>query len=237
MPSSHRRIVAVACVLVCGTAAIGSWSLRTGYVRTQDRNHDGRVDVWRFYDARGELTRASTDTNFDGQSDQEEYYDGGHLVRRISDRNFDDRADVVEEFDARSDEPVREVVDVDFDGRADLLVLFQGGQPVFSKWAPPSGAPGGGSEITARLAFDTQDSTAALAPFVDPFRGDAACRSTVRPQMASAALLTAADRAVDPVRAGPPDGMAVVRAPSIARVAPTAQSAHLTRGPPFAPLV
>ena len=37
--------------------------------------------------------------------------------------------------------PIVVTIDVDFDGRADLLVLYQDGRPVFSKWAPPSGAP------------------------------------------------------------------------------------------------
>ena len=110
------------------------WS-RAGHVRTADQNGDGRLDIWRTYDRHGRLTQVAIDTNFDGRADVQEYYERGALVRRESDRDFNDRIDLVQEFDPTTRERARSVIDVDFDGSADLLVLFQSGQPVFSKWA------------------------------------------------------------------------------------------------------
>src|SRR5215510_2619568 len=96
---SARRVAflcAVACAAVVVTAA---WPDRR-FVRTDDRNGDGRPDVWRHYDAQGRPTRVDIDKNFDGRSDVQEYYDHGVLVRRDSDLNFNDQVDLVEEFDA-----------------------------------------------------------------------------------------------------------------------------------------
>src|SRR5580765_2076236 len=131
--SATSPIISI-CVVVCAAAASLSWWAR-GDVRAEDQNHDGRPDVWRAYDRQGRLASVALDTNFDGRSDVQEYYERGALVRRESDRNFNDRVDLVQEFDATTREALRSVVDVDFDGTADLLVVFQGGQPVFSKWA------------------------------------------------------------------------------------------------------
>jgi hypothetical protein len=58
------------------------------------------------------------------------------------------------------------------DGTADLLVLFQDGQPVFSKWAHPvtAAAASSGSALTSDASPRTADDR--LAPLEDPFRAD-----------------------------------------------------------------
>jgi hypothetical protein len=170
---SHRPLVVILCALACATAAVLSIWPSAGYVRTEDRNGDGRPDVWRVYDRRGQLSKVAIDTNLDGRSDVQEYYERGALVRRESDRNFDDRVDLVEEFDPTTHEEVRSTVDVDFDGIADLLVLFQEGHGVFSKWAhPPTPATARGS--SAPKAYASQPTANDLAPLEDPFRADLA---------------------------------------------------------------
>jgi hypothetical protein len=140
-------------------------------VRTDDRNGDGRPDVWRTYDRQGRLVDVAIDSNFDGRSDVHEYYVRGELVRRESDRNFDDRIDLVEEFDATSHERVRSVVDSDFDGIADLLVLYQAGRPVFSKYAP-SAARHEERRPHDRTVVFPRRSNAPLTQVADPFVGD-----------------------------------------------------------------
>jgi hypothetical protein len=146
-------------------------------VRTDDKNRDGRPDVWRVYDRQGQLATLAVDTNFDGRSDVREFYERGALVRRESDRDFNDRVDLIQEFDATTRQAVRSVSDVDFDGVADLLVLFQGGKPVYSEWAHtptpvlPIGRSTGSTKAPTRLP-DRQ-----LAPLEDPFRGDIAVRA------------------------------------------------------------
>ena len=65
--------VAIFCVASCATVAIvGGWPARR--VRTADNNGDGRPDVWRLYDGKGQLTEVDVDSNFDGHTDIQEYY-------------------------------------------------------------------------------------------------------------------------------------------------------------------
>jgi hypothetical protein len=170
-----RHLLAVSlCVVVCAAAASTSLWSRARVSRTEDRNGDGRPDVWRTYDRQGRLSEVAIDTNFDGRSDIHEFYLGGTLVSRESDRNFDDRVDLVEQFDYATHAEVRAVEDVDYDGTADLLVLFQDGHAVFSKWAhrvvPAAvvGSPAPAPEVRPRTADDP------LTPLDDPFQTDLA---------------------------------------------------------------
>jgi len=181
--SFQVRIPAAAAVLVA--AAVLGLVLRAAsdVVSVEDRNLDGRADVRRTYDSRGRLTHVAIDTNFDGRWDVEEFYEDGTLARRESDRDFNNRADLVEEFDARTEEPTRSVVDLDSDGVADVLVLVADGHPVLAAWAPDETASRERSRSVAGAP-----SGEALAPLVDPFRGEAALRAA-RPHEATFALI------------------------------------------------
>ncbi len=164
------------CALLCAVAAV-SWWPHARDVRTDDKNRDGRPDVWRVYDRQGQLVTMAVDTNFDGRSDVHEYDERGALVRRESDRDFNDRVDLIQEFDATTRQTVRSVTDVDMDGVADLLVLFQDGRPVYSEWA--QGSP---RVVLSRLSAQPPDASQAgidhhLVPLEDPFRGNLAVRA------------------------------------------------------------
>jgi hypothetical protein len=178
--SSDRSLVVSLCAFVAGAAVAVSLWPPASYVRTEDQNGDGRPDVWRAYDRNGQLFEVAVDTNFDGRSDVHEYYERGALVRRESDRDFNDRIDLIEEFDPATREQLRSLEDVDYDGIADLLVLFQGGQPVFRKWAHPAPPAGirGGRRLHADVPSATSSRTAddQLAPLEDPFRADVVIR-------------------------------------------------------------
>jgi hypothetical protein len=165
-----RLALILLCAFAGAVAAAGSSWPAAGYVRTEDRNGDGRPDVWRVYDRSGHTSRVRIDLNFDGRSDVEEYYERGVLVRRESDRNFDGRIDLADEFDPATGEQVRSVQDVDFDGAADLLVLFRDGQSVYSEWAGP--ATPAAAQAAPRPAAADQ-----LAPLMDPFRHGQTVRS------------------------------------------------------------
>jgi hypothetical protein len=162
-------------VVACATvSAVEVWPVAL-HLRTEDRNGDGRPDIWRRYDNRGQLTEIDVDSNFDGTPDIEEYYERGVLVRRESDRNFNGQADLVEEFDAETHGQIRAVVDIDYDGTADLLVLFRDGRPVFSeRTSPPSR-----TEVTPGSSPDIGKGSAGhLARLMDPFELDPAVRAT-----------------------------------------------------------
>jgi hypothetical protein len=176
---SFRRLAAVG--LLAWAAVAASWfgTTRTGTL-SADRNGDGRVDVWRIYDQQGQLVESAVDSNFDGRSDVREYYAHGELVRRESDRNFDDRVDLVEEFDANTHERVRSIVDSDFDGTADLLVLFQRGRPVFSRWASPRPhSPDIPHRVVPPSTFPARSGDEPMAQLDDPFAGDTAFRAVL----------------------------------------------------------
>jgi hypothetical protein len=180
MKDLFARCVAVFCVVASATVgAVVTWP-HAPHLRTEDRNGDGRPDVWRQYDDHGQPTEVGIDTNFDGRSDIEEFYEHGTLVRRESDRNFDDRVDLVEEFDAATHEHVRSIVDVDYDGRADLLILFRDGRPVFSKWVSSLTnltQAADGSAHQPRFVRPRGDLDR-LAPLSDPFSADRSVSGT-----------------------------------------------------------
>jgi len=172
------RLVALLCVVSCTTvAALEIWpgDRRT---RAGDQNHDGRADIWRRYDSRGQLTEIDVDSNFDGSPDIEEYYRGGVLVRRNSDRDFNGQTDLVEEFDPETHGQTRSVVDVDYDGIADLLVLFRDGRPVFSKRTLTIQS----ADLRRRIVpAALRRDAVALAPLADPFESDSSVRGTHLP--------------------------------------------------------
>jgi hypothetical protein len=174
----------LAAVTLAALAVLGAWPAAQD-IRTEDRNGDGRPDVWRRYDRLGRLISVGTDNNFDGRADVEESYERGVLVRRESDRNFDNRVDLHEEFDPRTHEQTRSVIDVDGDGAADLLVLFRDGHPVFTAHARPlavnvrTAARPGGADAPA-----LRDAAGPLVALADPFSADVAVRGASLPAQA-----------------------------------------------------
>lgn len=230
MRFSTRGLIAFVCAAVVAAAA-SSALLMTGHVQAEDRNHDGRSDLWRFYNGRGQLIRVAIDTNFDGRSDEQEYYSRGVLVRRERDRNMDDRIDLIETFDAISHELTRTLVDVDFNGVADQLVLFRNGLPVYTEHlAPPSGKVRSNVVAVARSGRDPQGQ---LLPLLDPSRGDAALTTIAAPDsdsiVALASFIGLPGRRFDFLtnitgsRASPPP---------VFGHQPAQTSPYLTRGPP-----
>jgi hypothetical protein len=229
------------CVLASAAAmALAAWPHHPR-ITTEDRNGDGRPDVWCRYDDQGEPAEVGIDTNFDGRSDVQEYYEHGTLVRRESDRNFDDRVDLVEEFDAATHERVRSIVDLDYDGTADLLVLFQDGRPVFSKRlkSKPSGSIlGHQPQLVAHQPQPVRRSgdVDRLAPLTDPFRVDRSISGTnVAPSSrdsvwlsASGGLPASCSDAVSPVRSSARFMAREVQASPLAYL-----SARSPRGPPL----
>jgi hypothetical protein len=167
------KLVALFCVVSCGTlAAVEVWPTRQ-QVQTGDQNGDGRPDLWRRYDAHGRLTEIDRDTNFDGSPDIQEFFQSGVLVRRESDRNFNGQTDLVEEFDPRTRAEIRSVVDVDYDGIADVLVLFRDGRPVFSKQIREPNQP---AQRTEHASASRPRDGVHLSALIDPSESDLSVR-------------------------------------------------------------
>jgi len=169
------RTVAIACALACAAAAGLPLATAHRLVRADDRNRDGRPDLWRLYDVRDQLVRNAIDGNLDGRPDESEHYVGGVLVRRELDRNFDNRADLSETFDTITGRLAREIVDVDFNGTADLLVLFQDGRPVFKKWATATSIADPPTDAVPEIPHNRNAASAvAFTSLADPFLADTA---------------------------------------------------------------
>jgi hypothetical protein len=229
--TAGRSLAVAVCALICSTAALLAWRPLSP-VRSEDRNRDGRPDIWRSFDGRGHVATVAVDTNFDGRSDVEEFYEAGELVRRQADRDFNDRVDVVENFDPASRHLVRSLIDVDADGVADLLVLFQEGAPVYAKWAKWLVADSTGEPAAFQIVGGRRVDNQPLVPLNDPFSGDLAIR-TNRLLVASPDVTPAAPVGV-PAHAQ--TGSALRRVPQVV-VAPPCdfQTAHFGTCSPRAP--
>src|SRR5262249_17473217 len=139
---------------------------------SHDLIRDGRTDGSRTHHRDTHRSSVAIDTNFDGRSDVEELYENGVLIRRASDRDFDDQIDLVQDFDPATQQIVRSITDVNDEGVADLLVLFQNGRPVFSKWMAAITWVARRDTAALRWAWRTSQQTP--TPLVDPFSGDTA---------------------------------------------------------------
>jgi hypothetical protein len=176
LQTAGRSLAVAVCALICSMVALLAWRPLSA-VRAEDRNRDGRPDLWRSFDGRGQVARVAVDTNFDGRSDVEEFYEAGALVRRQADRDFNDRVDLVQNFDPASRHIVRSLTDVDADGVADLLVLFQEGEPVYAKWAEWLAADSAPQPSAFQIVDGRRVDGDPLAPLTDPFSGDLAIKT------------------------------------------------------------
>lgn len=225
-PRGFQWIAVVCMIALTAGAVVQSWPVGPR-LRAEDRDGDGRPDVWRIYDQQGQLVEIDLDTNRDGRPDVQEHYRHGVLVRRESDRNFNGQIDLVEEFGSPGVEPVRELIDVDYDGSADLLILFQNGRPVAVKEAPKAvsapaqtraAAPARGVLIALLNPFANDNTFQGVVPTADPWVG-----------LAPSTAVAAAAPSVD---APASVSVSIVAAPDrLSSIRPTVRS---PRGPPLA---
>ncbi len=90
--------------------------------RETDANFDGRVDIYRWFDASGQVTRVEDDYDFDGRIDVVSTWQNNQPVRDILDTNFDGRTDTWRDYrDGRISELRR---DSDGDSRVDTWERF-----------------------------------------------------------------------------------------------------------------
>jgi hypothetical protein len=76
----------------------GNQQMRLLVCRELDLNHDGRKDIFRFYNEEGRPMRELTDADFDGSIDSIAYYENGRMVKQEADRNSDGNADEIRHF-------------------------------------------------------------------------------------------------------------------------------------------
>lgn len=91
-----------------------------------DINWDGRVDIAREYDEKGELTKESLDLDFDGRVDQVNYSEKGAVVRKERDLTASGR--ISEWVFYEKGKVVRKERDSNGDGRVDYWEYWEGSQ-------------------------------------------------------------------------------------------------------------
>lgn len=90
--------------------------------RETDANFDGRVDILRWFDANGAVTRVEDDYDFDGRIDVVATFENGVVVRDILDTNFDGITDTWRDY--RNGRVVELRRDADGDARVDTWERF-----------------------------------------------------------------------------------------------------------------
>ncbi len=91
-----------------------------------DFNFDGKVDIRRYFNFRGETVKDELDLDFDGRFDVTTFYKGGTKVRQEYDFNFDAKPDYWKYYDKNV--ITRSERDRDFNGRVDRWEYFVEGQ-------------------------------------------------------------------------------------------------------------
>lgn len=99
-----------------------------------DMNHDGKPDSFSIY-RNGKITSQKVDRNFDGKIDEWHFYDGDGAVQRVErDKNFDGKVD--EWFVYAQDGGAIAKFDTDFNGLADCVVTYEFGNPTRVDYMP-----------------------------------------------------------------------------------------------------
>lgn len=98
-----------------------------GDIQTLDVNNDGQPDVRTVMEG-GHPKCRETDANFDGRVDIYRWFDAasGFVTRVEDDYDFDGRIDVVGTW--ANNQPARDILDTNFDGRTDTWRDYQNGR-------------------------------------------------------------------------------------------------------------
>jgi hypothetical protein len=70
-------------------------------VKMMDLNRDNKIDVWRYFNDEGAVTKEELDLDFDGNIDATDYYTNGVVRRREIDFQFDEKTDTWKYYDEK----------------------------------------------------------------------------------------------------------------------------------------
>lgn len=94
--------------------------------REIDVNGDGHIDLVRYYDENGNMSKDEVDSNFNGQTDRKIYYRDGIVIRREIDADQDGVFEEVRQY--IKGEIFRVERDTNGDGQPDLWMFFKDGK-------------------------------------------------------------------------------------------------------------
>jgi hypothetical protein len=91
-----------------------------------DLNFDNHMDMWVYYDDRGNVTLEEFDLDFDGRIDLWTYRQQNRLIRQELDTNFDGKADIWKFYE--NEKLVRIERSSQKNGRVDVWEYYEGGK-------------------------------------------------------------------------------------------------------------
>ena len=94
--------------------------------RVADLNHDGKPELYTYYDASGQLRRREAMYEASEAISAIEYYEGGKLVRRELDTSGQRRVDTWDTFDPATGKRVKRERDTNGDGKVDQWWTWDG---------------------------------------------------------------------------------------------------------------
>jgi hypothetical protein len=94
--------------------------------RISDINHDGRPDLYEYFDAQGNVRRREADYDQNGIVDSVELFEGGKLVKREYDTTGQHRVDTWDYFDKTTGKRIRRERDTTNDGKVDQWWTWDG---------------------------------------------------------------------------------------------------------------
>ena len=96
--------------------------------KTEDKNNDGKPDMWMYYDDTNRPTKIESDRNYDGKVDLWIIYGNkGTRVTQI-DMNFDGRPDMYSYY--QYSQRIKLELDSDYDGKLDQVNEYRDGRVV-----------------------------------------------------------------------------------------------------------
>jgi hypothetical protein len=94
--------------------------------RITDLDHDGKPDMFEYYDVNGQLRRREADYDTSGVVNAVEFFENGKLARRELDTTGQHRIDTWDYFDTTSGKRLRRERDSTNDGKVDQWWTFDG---------------------------------------------------------------------------------------------------------------
>jgi hypothetical protein len=94
--------------------------------RVTDINHDGKPDLWEYFDGNGAIRRREADYDANGIIDSVEFFEDGKLVKREYDTTGQHRVDTWDYFDKATGKRTKRERDTTNDGRVDQWWTWDG---------------------------------------------------------------------------------------------------------------
>jgi hypothetical protein len=111
----HKIIISCIIILFCLSASL----CLAEDIKKEDKNKDGKPDVWVYYDDNKRPVKIESDRNYDGKLDLWVSYGEKGQRRTEIDLNFDGRPDMYSYY--QDGQRVKLEIDIDYDGKLDQV--------------------------------------------------------------------------------------------------------------------